>query len=260
MPAFALLFLAILIALPVTWLVSEFSQKRGLRITLGLLTLFAFGFCLWGFITVTTTFNYNAWYGGATGDLIHTALFQIEEGHFDRVLKVWRSLDRLYQPTYENRAKYRELVEDAARRMKGEVPIQPASEWDASVFTSKTWVGHWDDGYGYWIVINDIGQSFDVVQSGQPRAKVHSVSVSPDFTVLKFKEGDQWLHTLTLKNKYEASYEWFDLQKGTVWETRPIFKLIAASDEQKRTTQQGPAVSASQPTSADTNRGSISSH
>ena len=78
-----------------------------------------------------------------------------------------------------------------------------------------------------------------MLQSGQSRAGVHDVSISPDFRVLKFKEGDQWLHTLTLMNKYEASYQWFDLQKGTVWETRPVHKLIRASVEQKAMTQQG---------------------
>lgn len=73
------------------------------------------------------------------------------------------------------------------------------------------------------------------------------IGVVPDFRVLKFKEGDQWQHTLTLKNKYEADYEWFDLQKGTVWQTCPVYKLIRASEEQKAMTQQDGAASRSQP-------------
>jgi hypothetical protein len=129
-------------------------------------------------------------------------------------------------------------VEEATSRIRGDVPLQPDSPWAAPIFTADTWQGHWEDDHGYWIVVNHLGQTFDVVQSGQPRSKVHSVSVSPDFTVLKFKEGDQWLHTLTLKNKYEASYEWFDLEKNTIWQTIPIHKLIRASEEQKRMTQQ----------------------
>ncbi len=173
---------------------------------------FAWGFwqldvmatCIWALSSVLTRFNYNAWYGGATGDLISTSLQQIEDGHLDRVLKVWRGLDQQYRPTYENRAHYNDLVKEATARMRGDVAIEVGSAWDASVFRSETWLGHWEDGYGYWIVINDIGRPFDVLQSGQPRAKVHDVSVSPDFRVLKFKEGDQWQHTLTLKNKYEV--------------------------------------------------------
>jgi hypothetical protein len=129
-------------------------------------------------------------------------------------------------------------VDEATARMRGDAPIESGSPWDASIFGPETWLGHWEDGSGYWIVIEHLGKSFDIVQSGRSRAEVHSVSISPDFRVLKFKEGDRWQHTLTLKNKYEASEEWFDLQKGTVWETRPVFKLIRATDGQKTMPQQ----------------------
>ncbi len=248
------LLITIIIAVPIAWLVSEFRGGRALRITMGILAIGVMATCLWALSSMLTRFNYNAWYGSATGDFISTSLRQIEDGHLDRVLKVWRGLDQQYRPTYENRAHYNELVEEATTRMRGDTPIEAGSAWDASVFRSETWLGHWEDGFGYWIVINDIGRPFDVLQSGQPRAKVHDVSVSPDFRVLKFKEGEQSLHTLTLKNKYEASYEWFDLQKGTVWETRPVYKLIRASDEQKRMTQQDSAANPSQAIRAETNR------
>lgn len=247
------LLIAVIIALPIAWLVSEFRGSRALRISLGILSIGVMATCIWALNSVLTRLNYNAWYGGATGDLISTSLQQIEDGHLDRVLKVWRGLDQQYRPTYENRAHYKELVEEATARMRGDTPIEVGSAWDASVFRSETWLGHWEDGFGYWIVINDIGRPFDVLQSGQPRAKVHDVSVSPDFRVLKFKEGDQWLHTLTLKNKYEASYEWFDLQKGTVWETRPVYKLIRASDNQKAMTQPDGAANGGLPIRSETN-------
>ena len=254
MSPFGFFLIAIIIALPIAWLVSEFRGNRALRITLGILAIGMMSTCIWALSSVLTRFNYNAWYGGATGDLISTSLQQIEDGHLDRVLKVWRGLDQQYRPTYENRAGYRELVEEATARMRGETSIEVGSAWDASVFKSETWLGHWVDGFGYWIVINDVGRPFDIVQSGQPRAKVHDVSLSPDSRVLKFKEGDQWLHTLTLKNKYEATYEWFDLQKATVWETRPVCKLIRATEEQKAMTQQDGAANGRQPIRSETNR------
>jgi len=252
MSPLALLLIAIIIALPIAWLVSEFRGNLALRITLGILAIGVMAACIWGLSGLLIRFNYNAWYGGATGDLISTSLKQIEDGHLDRVLKIWRGLDRQYHPTYENRAHYKELIEGATARMRGDTPIEPGSAWDASVFGSQTWLGHWEDQFGYWFVINDHGKPFDVVQSGQPRPKVHEVSTSPDFRVLKFKEGDQWLHTLTLKNKYEAIYEWFDLQKGTVWQTRPVYKLVRASEEQKAMTQQNGAANRSQPIRTET--------
>lgn len=247
-----LLIAIIIIGLPIAWLVSEFRGGRVLRIALGLLAIGVVATC-WALSTIVSRFNYNAWYGGATGDLISTSLHEIEDGNLDRVLRVWRGLDQQYHPTYENRARYKQLVEEATRRMRGDVPIESGSPWDASVFTSETWLGHWEDGKGYWIVVNDVGRPFDILQSGQPRPKMHSVTVSPDFTVLKFKEGERWLHTLTLKNKYEAIYEWFDLEKGSVWETGAMYKLIRASAEQKKMTHDNPA-NGRQPIHPETNQ------
>ena len=248
-----LLLLALLFGLPIGWLVSEFRGGRVLRIGLGVLALGFCSFCIWTLVSITKTFNYNAWYGGATGDLISTSVREIDEGHFDRVLVVWRSLDRQYHPTYENRAHYRELVEEATRRMRGEVPIEKGSAWDASPFTSETWVGHWEDDNGYWIVINDLRKPFDILRSGDPPTEMESVSATPDFTVVKFKEGTEWLHTLTLKNKYEATHEWFDLEKGSVWKTDTMHKLIRASEAQKRMTQVG-STKVSERDGSETNR------
>lgn len=252
------LLIALIIGLPIAWLVSEFRGTRAMRISLGILAIGVMATCIWALSSVLTRFNYNAWYGSATGDLISTSLQEIENGHLDRVIKVWRGLDQQYRPTYENRAHYNDLVKQATARMRDDRLIEAGSAWDASVFRSETWVGHWEDGFGYWIVINDVGRPFDVLQSGQPRAKVHDVSVSPDFRVLKFKEEDQWQHTLTLKNKYEATYEWFDLQKGAVWDTRSVYKLIRASEEQKAMTQQNDSADGRQPIRLETNSMSLS--
>jgi hypothetical protein len=248
MTPFGLLLLAVIILLPIAWLVAEFRGRIELRILLGLLTITILTFCSWALSSVINHFNYNAWYGGATGELVSTSLKQIEDGHLDRVLTVWRGLNHQYRPTYENRANYDELVQDATARMRGDVPIEPTSAWDATVFQRETWLGHWEDNVGYWIVIDDFERPYVVIQSGQPRAKVHNVTVSPDFRILTFEEGDHWRHTLTLKNKYEASYEWFDLQAGTVWRTETIYKLIRATDEQKAMTQQAAATNAAPPT------------
>ena len=230
--------IAIIIAMPVAWLASEFQEKRWLRIATGILAIAVISTCISGVCSLGMRFDYNSWYGSATHDLIRTSLLQIEDGHLERVLKVWRGLDEQYHPTYENRANYNELVEEATQRMRGDVPIEAGSPWDAAPFRAETWAGHWEEDSGFWIVIGNAETPLDIERSGNPRVKMRSVSISPDFTVLKFKEGDQWLHTLTLNNKYKASHEWLDLRTGAVWETRPIYKLIRASEEQKKMTQQ----------------------
>ncbi|MGB0578365.1 MAG: hypothetical protein ACPGVU_01565 [Limisphaerales bacterium] len=234
MSPLGVLLIAIIFALPIAWLASEFRGSRALRISLGILSIGVTAACVWGLSGLLARFSFNAWYGGATSKLISTSIKHVEEGHVERVLDAWRGIELQYRPTYENRAHYDNLVAEATRQMNGDMRIESGSSWDVSALGKESWLGHWSDGHGYWIVINSLGQPFDIIQSAQPREKVHSVSISSDFSELSFKEGDQWLHTLTLKNQYEASYEWFDLGKGKVWETRPIYKLIHASDEQKQ--------------------------
>lgn len=247
------LFLAVMVASPVAWLMSEFRGSRFLRVSLGLLALAALTSGVWVVNSVLTTFNYNAWYGSATGDLIRTSLRQMEDGRSDRVLTVWRGLDRQYQPGYESRARYRELVEEATRSMRSEQPIEHGSAWDVPLFTSETWVGHWESNDGYWLVVNDLDRPFAILRSGDPPTKMQSVSVSQDFTVLKFAEGARWSHTLTLRNKYEATHEWFDVTENKVWKTDTMHKLIRASDQQKQTTQRIPPTSVSQPVRSEAN-------
>jgi hypothetical protein len=224
------LLLTIIVALPIAWLVAEFRGSRRLRIILGILAIALTTFCVSALYNMLTRFNYNAWYGCATKDLIDASLVQIEDGNLDRVLQVWRGLNAQYQPTYENRAGYLELAADATARIRGDVTITPGSQWDAPVFGRVTWVGHWENDTGYWIVINDLGPSLTIWRSGDPPTRMQAPSVSDDFRVLKFEEDGRWRHTLSLKNKYEASHEWFDLKTQAVWQTEPMYKLRRATE------------------------------
>jgi hypothetical protein len=238
MAAFCFLLIAVLVALPIGWFVSEFWNHRPLRITLGILAIAGTTFLVGAVNQMLTTFNYNAWYGFATKKLLETSLVQIEDGHLDRVLKIWRGLNFQYHPTYENRAEYKELVEAATARMKGDVPIEPQSAWDAPIFTEKTWIGHWENDTGFWVVIADYGSELTILRSGDPTTKKHPASLSNDNRVLQFEQCDQ-LCTMTLMNKYEAFLKWPDGRTDT------MHKLVRPTDEQKKMTQQNspPSVS-----------------
>lgn len=179
--------------------------------------------------------NYNAWYGGASKDLVETTVTQIEDGNIDRVMSVLRRLNLDYQPTYENRAHYDELVNDAVSQMKGDDDLQD-TKWDTSPFTQDTWPGHWENETGFWIVINHI-LDFDIVRSGDNMPKMTNVELSDDFRSLTFTEGEQWRHELTLKNKYEATHVWRDLTNDTIWQTDTLHKLRRATPEQTAFTQ-----------------------
>lgn len=233
------LVLLVLGLLPVGWFVAEFRGGRAVRVGLGIIVMVAVGFLTWASTSLVNRLSYNAWYGGATGELIRTSLEQAEDGELERVLMIWRGLERQYRPTYENRGHYDELVEEAVVRMRGEVEIEEGSARDAGPFTAETWEGFWEDGSGYCIVISQGFESpFRIVQSGQPRPEVKFISVSEDYRVFKFQEGDRWRHTLTLRNKYEAEYEWYDLVEQRVWEVRVAHKLVRATDRQKAMTRQ----------------------
>jgi hypothetical protein len=225
----AFLVLLIVVALPIAWLGSEFGRRRPIRIALGVAAI-ASTMGVAYLVGDLSRWNYNAWYGGASKELIDTTVAQIEDGNIDRVMSVLRRLKLDYRPTYENRAHYDELINEAVSQMRGDVDLQ-GSKWDTSPFTRETWVGHWENDTGFWIVINDI-LDFGVVRSGDDTPKMTNVVVSADFASLTFTEGDQWRHELTLVNKYESKHVWRHLDNGAVWQTDTLHKLIRATPAQ----------------------------
>jgi hypothetical protein len=106
--------------LPIAWLVSEVGNRRSLRIGLGIGSIVAIVTVFVSVNGVLTQLDFNSWYGAATKDLVDTTIVEIEKGNVDRVMDVLRRLNLQYQPTYENRARYVELVSEAVAKMKGE--------------------------------------------------------------------------------------------------------------------------------------------
>ncbi|MCX7421739.1 MAG: hypothetical protein NT013_19630 [Planctomycetia bacterium] len=154
------------------------------------------------------------------------------------MLKVLRRLDADYRPTYENRANYVELVNETVAEMNGETEIVHGSKWDTSPLTKETWFGHWENDTGYWLIITDaIGRTIRVHRSGDSMPEMTNVVLSPDSQVLKFSEGDQWNHTVTLVNKYEATHEWRNAKSDQVWRTESLHKLVRATPDMKHVTQ-----------------------
>ena len=231
----AFLVLILVIALPIAWLASEFGKRRPVRIALGLAAIAsAMGAAY--LVGHLSHFNYNAWYGGATKDLVETTISQIEDGNIDRVMSVLRRLNLDYQPTYENRAHYDELVRDAVAEMRGVDDLEN-TKWDTSAFSRDTWLGHWENNTGFWIVVNHVSD-LDIVRSGDNMPKMTNVSLSGDSKTLTFTEGEQWQHELTLTNKFEAVHVWRDLANNKIWQTDILHKLIRATSAQREFTQQ----------------------
>ena len=224
--------LLILIALPIAWIASEFGKRRPLRIALGLAAI-ASAMGVAYIVGHTSKFNYNAWYGAASKNLVDTTIKEIEDGNIDRVMSVLRRLNLDYKPTYETRADYDELVNEAVSQMKGDHNLEN-TKFDTSLFNRDTWNGHWENNTGFWIVFSD----FFTVRSGDKNRNIANVEFSDDFKTLTYTEGDKWRHELTLKNKYEATHVSRDLTNGSVWQTDTLHKLIRATPAQRAFTQQ----------------------
>ena len=114
------------------WLYAEFVCKPLPRILLGLLSIVTISFLAAGVVGAITLFNDNAYFGGATTDLIKTSLEGIDAGRQESVVQAWRELDQQYQPTYENKARYRELTEAAVQRIRADIAASTGAQREGS--------------------------------------------------------------------------------------------------------------------------------
>jgi hypothetical protein len=113
------LILFLVVTALVAWLVSEFQERRWLRIASGTLAiLLALGVA--AFVEGLERLNSNAWFGHATKKLIDAEVTELEAGNKDRVLRSLKELQEQYAPTYENRARYDLLVEETLKKMRSQ--------------------------------------------------------------------------------------------------------------------------------------------
>jgi hypothetical protein len=123
MPAY-LIFIAI--GLSLAWLVSEFYPYRGVRILLavGLLMFATFVSCVG--TNLWSRFNYNAWYGSASADLIDTTIAEIEAGRSQELLPRLKELRESFRPSYETRDHYDEKVAQFVKQVQLQRPRDSA--------------------------------------------------------------------------------------------------------------------------------------
>ena len=112
-----ILLLAITAALPIAWLVAEFKARPGVRRALGIVTI------LWSFgvaslVGLLRDFNANVYFTGASKDLLAASVEQFKAGKTEAVIREWSKADGEFQPTYENRALYRQIIDQAIEGMK----------------------------------------------------------------------------------------------------------------------------------------------
>lgn len=109
--------LLLVVALPVAWFLSEFQSRRWLRIVLGV-TAILMSFGVAAMVGWMERFSANAWYGQASKQLVESVLLEVEQDNIQGLARELKWLADRFQPTYENRAHYAELVEEFAKNVK----------------------------------------------------------------------------------------------------------------------------------------------
>jgi len=117
MSDFGVVILLLVIVMPLAWFASEFQNRRWVRLVLGSVAiLLSFGVA--SLVGTLERLNANSWFGEATKNLVDETIEQLEAGNQDQVLSALRRLQANYSPTYENRARYDELVKEAVADMR----------------------------------------------------------------------------------------------------------------------------------------------
>ncbi len=111
MPPQVIIVFVLAIGLPIAWFVSEYQQRRWLRIVLGILSLTMSVFLAFAF-NVMQRFQYNSDYGFASAKLMDTTIAELEANRTEKLLPALRDLRSRFYPTYENRAYYDQLVDE----------------------------------------------------------------------------------------------------------------------------------------------------
>jgi hypothetical protein len=124
---FIVLLIGMVAILPIIWLISEFQRRIWLRIFLGIFSLIASS----GMFYIAAQFerfSYNTWYGMASQKLLTAEIAALEAGNGDVVKGELKRLQAQFQPSYENRANYDQLAEQAAARINDALVQKPASD------------------------------------------------------------------------------------------------------------------------------------
>jgi hypothetical protein len=111
------LFLTITAALPLAWLISDITARPSIRRALGIVTIL-WSFAVAAIVGLLQNFNANSYFTDASKDLLTASVEQMKAGKTEVVLREWLHADDQFHATYENRGKYRQIVDEAIAGMK----------------------------------------------------------------------------------------------------------------------------------------------
>ena len=109
--------LVITAALPIAWLVADFRSSAKVRRILGVVAIL-WSFAVAAFVGALQQFNANSYFTSASKNLLESSVQQLRAGKTDAVIRELSRANEQFNPTYENRARYRQIVDEAIEGMK----------------------------------------------------------------------------------------------------------------------------------------------
>jgi hypothetical protein len=108
--------LIITATLPISWLIAEFRGSAPVRRILGVITI------LWSFgvaalVGGLQNFNANVYFTTTSKELLEATVKQLRAGKAETVLRELSRANDEFSPTYENRARYKQIVQQAVEGM-----------------------------------------------------------------------------------------------------------------------------------------------
>jgi hypothetical protein len=106
------------VALPAGWLASEFTSRRWLRLILGIAMLATGVVLAHGLGHTGGEWETNDWFARTNTRLIDATIDRLETGDPQIVLASLKQLRLKYQPNYDTRSHFDELVDEAVKTMQ----------------------------------------------------------------------------------------------------------------------------------------------
>lgn len=106
------------ILLPIGWLLADIWGSPLMRRGLGVIAILMSSTVAFLFGSIIEHFNSTTYFSSASKDLLECSVQQMQAGKSDVVQREWKRMIEEYQPSYENRGRYREVIEESIERMK----------------------------------------------------------------------------------------------------------------------------------------------
>lgn len=226
--------LLVTVILPLLWLLAEFKAQKTFRMALGIIafscalaTIF-----LMSWVTKISTVQPVA---ESIHGLVDTTISKLEDGDVQKVLAVLRDLNNDYKPVTRVQESYLKELNTANTTLKSKEALD-INLTENSPFHKETWCGFWNNDSTNWFSIAPNYVHYDIYRDGVPPITMTSVTVSEDFKTLQFQEQSRFRHTLTLKNKYLADHEIYNLETKKIERVEPMWRLVLPTPEQMKNT------------------------